>query len=48
MCTLEPRATYRTPGGMTALLYATREGCFECVKALVEGGAISTCRIRKA
>jgi len=37
--TVEPRATYRTPGGMTALLYATREGCFECVKALVEGGA---------
>jgi ankyrin repeat protein len=24
---------------MTPLLYATREGCFECVKALVEGGA---------
>jgi len=37
--TVEPRATYRTPGGMTALLYATREGCFECVKALVEGKA---------
>jgi ankyrin repeat protein len=37
--TVEPRATYRTPGGMTPLLYATREGCFECVKALVEGGA---------
>jgi ankyrin repeat protein len=37
--TVEPRATYRTPGGMTPLLYATREGCFECVKALVERGA---------
>ena len=37
--TAEPRATYRTPGGMTPLLYATREGCFDCVKALVEGGA---------
>jgi len=37
--TVEPRATYRTPGGMTPLLYATREGCFDCVKALVEGGA---------
>jgi len=37
--TTEPRATYRTPGGMTALLYATREGCFECVKALVEASA---------
>jgi ankyrin repeat protein len=35
----EPRATYRTPGGMTPLLYATREGCLECTKALVEGGA---------
>src|SRR4029434_2019528 len=37
--TVEPRATYRTPGGMTALLYATREGCFECVRVLVEGRA---------
>jgi len=35
----EPRAGYRQPGGMTPLLYATREGCLECVKALVEGGA---------
>jgi ankyrin repeat protein len=37
--TTEPRATYRTPGGLTPLLYATREGCLECVKALVDGGA---------
>jgi ankyrin repeat protein len=37
--TTEPRATYRTPGGLTPLLYAAREGCLECVKALVEGGA---------
>jgi ankyrin repeat protein len=37
--TTEPRATYRTPGGMTSLLYATREGCLECAKALVDGGA---------
>jgi ankyrin repeat protein len=37
--TAEPRATYRTPGGMTALLYAAREGCLDCVKALVDGGA---------
>jgi uncharacterized protein len=36
---VEPRATYRTPGGMTPLLYAAREGCLDCVKALVEGGA---------
>jgi ankyrin len=35
----EPRALYRTPGGLTALLYATREDCFECVRALVAGGA---------
>jgi ankyrin repeat protein len=37
--TVEPRATYRTPGGLTPLLYATREGCIDCVTALVEGGA---------
>jgi cytohesin len=37
--TAEPRATYRTPGGMTALLYATREGCLECVRSLVDGRA---------
>jgi ankyrin repeat protein len=37
--TTEPRATYRTPGGLTPLLYATREGCLECIRALVEGGA---------
>jgi ankyrin repeat protein len=36
---VEPRALYRPPGGLTALLYATREGCLECVEALVEGGA---------
>ena len=35
----EPRAGYRTPGGMTPLLYATREGCLECVKTLVEARA---------
>ena len=37
--TVEPRATYRAAGGLTPLLYATREGCLECVKALVESGA---------
>jgi len=37
--TVEPRATYRAAGGLTPLLYATREGCLECVTALVEGGA---------
>src|SRR5262249_6177700 len=35
----EPRAQPRTPGGMTALLFAAREGCVECAKALVEKGA---------
>jgi ankyrin repeat protein len=35
----EPRAGYRPAGGLTALLYATREGCLECVQALKEGGA---------
>lgn len=34
----EPRAGPRAAGGLTALLYAAREGCTECVKALVEGG----------
>ena len=31
----EPRAGVRASGGFTALLYAAREGCVECVKALV-------------
>ncbi|MBV9508606.1 MAG: ankyrin repeat domain-containing protein [Acidobacteriia bacterium] len=35
----EPRAQPRPPGGMTALLFAVREGCLDCVKALVEKGA---------
>jgi ankyrin repeat protein len=35
----EPRAQYRSYGGLTPLMYATREGCLECAKALVEGGA---------
>jgi uncharacterized protein len=35
----EPRAGPRAPGGLTALLYATREGCLECVKSLIAGGA---------
>jgi ankyrin repeat protein len=36
----EPRAGPRAPGGLTALLYASREGCLECVKALIDGKAI--------
>ena len=35
----EPRALPRTPGGMTAMLFAAREGCLDCVKALLEKGA---------
>jgi uncharacterized protein len=35
----EPRAQPRPPGGMTALLFAVREGCLDCVKALIENGA---------
>jgi ankyrin repeat protein len=35
----EPRAQPRPPGGMTALLFASREGCMDCVKALIEKGA---------
>src|SRR5204862_8674 len=35
----EPRAQPRPPGGMTAMLFSAREGCLDCVKALVENGA---------
>jgi uncharacterized protein len=35
----EPRAQPRSPGGMTAMLFAAREGCLDCVKALIEKGA---------
>src|SRR5579863_7673701 len=35
----EPRAQPRPPGGETAMLFATREGCMDCVKALFEKGA---------
>jgi ankyrin repeat protein len=35
----EPRAQPRSPGGMTALMFASREGCLECVQAMVEKGA---------
>jgi ankyrin len=37
--TAEPRAIYRPAGGLTPLLYAAREGCVECARALVENGA---------
>jgi uncharacterized protein len=35
MVTAEPRAQQREVGGFTALLYASRQGCLECVKLLV-------------
>ena len=35
----EPRAQYRPVGGLTALLYAARDGCADCVAALIAAGA---------
>lgn len=35
----EPRAQYRPAGGFNALLFAARQGCLDCVKALVGRGA---------
>lgn len=35
----EPRAQPRSPGGMTALMFASREGCLECVASMLEKGA---------
>src|SRR5689334_14287818 len=37
--TAEPRAQVRPPGGLTPLIYASREGCLECVQALVKAKA---------
>jgi len=37
--TSEPRAQYRPVGGLTALLYAARDGCSDCVEALIGAGA---------
>ena len=37
--TSEPRAQYRPVGGLTALLYAARGGCYDCVEALIGAGA---------
>ena len=37
--TSEPRAQYRPVGGLTALLYAVRDGCYNCVEALIGAGA---------
>ena len=37
--TSEPRAQFRQTGGLTALLYATRSGCYRCTVAIVKAGA---------
>lgn len=37
--TAEPRAKWLPPGGMTALSFAAREGCLECVNVLIAAGA---------
>jgi uncharacterized protein len=37
--TSEPRAQYRPVGGLTALLYAARDGCYGCIEALIGAGA---------
>jgi len=35
----EPRVQYHPFGGLTALLYAARDGCYACVEALIANGA---------
>jgi ankyrin repeat protein len=35
----EPRVQYHPFGGLTALLYAARDGCYDCVEALIARGA---------
>jgi uncharacterized protein len=35
----EPRAQHQSYGGLTPLLFATREGCLTCVETLVAAGA---------
>lgn len=35
----ESRRMYRPKGGLTPLLFAAREGCADCIEALLEGGA---------
>jgi ankyrin repeat protein len=37
--TAEPRDKWLPPGGLTALHFAAREGCVDCVKVLVSSGA---------
>jgi ankyrin repeat protein len=37
--TAEPRVRYDPSGGMTPLMFAARQGCVDCAKALVQAGA---------
>ena len=37
--TSEPRAQYRPVGGLTAFLYSARDGCYDCLEALIAAGA---------
>jgi ankyrin repeat protein len=37
--TSEPRTQYRSVGGLNALLYAARGGCYACVEDLITAGA---------
>ncbi len=37
--TSEPRTQYRSVGGLNALLYAARGGCYQCVDDLIAAGA---------
>lgn len=37
--TSEPRVQYRSVGGLNALMYAVRGGCYSCVEQLVAAGA---------
>lgn len=37
--TAEPRVRYDPSGGLTPLMFAAREGCTDCAKALIEAGA---------
>jgi ankyrin repeat protein len=37
--TAEPRVRYDPSGGMTPLMFAAREGCVDCARALIEVGA---------
>jgi ankyrin repeat protein len=39
LVTSEPRAQQRASGGLTALLYAARQGCLECARALLDAHA---------